>query len=860
MVWLHSVSHQCFHPERLFRPSSVAVIGADTPAGAQIIGNIRAAGFTGALLPLGREEIEHLASPVDVALIAAPVADAAMCLATLAGRGVFAVIVTARGAEQGADFAAAARQVREIRVLGPRSFGIAVPSLRLNATRAHLPVPAGRMALVSQSAALCRAVLDWAGPNGVGFSHIVGIGDNSDVGFGLTLDWLSRDSETAAILLDIRNLKDPRAFISAARAAARLRPVVAIRAGGRGEERGFEAALCRAGALAVTSFGDFLAAAETLSHAPPAAGESLSIVTNASAPGWMAADEAHRLGIRLAPVPLDLRGRLGAQAAPAGNRPVAYPILLNPGGTIRLGEAARLLAAAREIGGVVAVVAPGGEPVGVEIEALAQEAERLRRPLLVAAMGEMTGAAHRQRLAGAGLPVFATPEQAVHGFHQLVRHRRSRAAAREMPSSMVVRLLPDRAAVRLLFAQIRHAGRLRLKPDEAMAVFSAYGVPVVPTRVAASPEDAAIAADVLGFPVALRVRRAEKSGVPPVALDLFDAASVVQAARRMATAAGADSREFLVQRQVRRIREIKIAMADDAVFGPMISIGLGGSAGAVSRVEEVDLPPLNLSLARALIARTELAPTLGAFHAWPPTDPEPIAEGLVRVSQMVVDFPEIETLIIDPLFADEQGIAAGDAGLTLRPAGQRARLAIAPYPSELEEVWQAAGEKLFIRPIRPEDAEAHGAFFRRLSPSDIRFRFFTPMRALSPEQMARMTQVDYQREIAFIALRGAPPEAPGETVAVARLARELDAKVGEFAIVIQPEWKGRGLGRHLMQRLFDWAGRQGMTEITGQILADNAPMLAFVKRLGFTLHRLVGEDDVIEARLSLMSGYSTGGG
>ena len=857
MVWLRPGARQRFHPERLFRPRSVAVIGAATPAGGQILDNIRQAGFAGALIAvagddLAGEEIGDLTAAVDLAVIAAPVADADTCLASLAARGVHAAIVTASGA----GFAAAVRRVRGVRVLGPHSFGLAVPGLGLNATRAHLPVPAGRTALISQSASLCRAVLDWAGPNGVGFSHIVGIGSNSDIGFGLTLDWLSRDSATGVILLDIRRLKDPRAFISAARAAARLRPVVAIRAGGRlidadgTAEAAFAAALRRAGVLSVTRFEDFLAADETLSRAPPPASETLALLTNAFGPGQMAADEARRLGIALAPVGAELRARLGIEPG-AGD--AAAPLLLPLAGATRLGEGARLLAASPEIGGVIAVVAPSGDRAEPEIASLVACGPALRRPLLVAAMGETTGAAHRRTLAEAGIAVFATPEQAVHGFHHLIRHRRGRAAARELPPSTVVRLLPDRAAARLIFAARRRAGRLSLRQDEALAVLSAYGLPVVPTRVAASPEDAAVAARLLGFPVALKLRRTEKSGAPRVVLDLAEASAVVRAARQMARAAGAgEAAEFLVQRQVGRARELMIAVADDPVFGPTIAFGLGGSAGAIFRADEIDLPPLNLSLARALIARSALAPTLGAFRAWPPSDPDAIAEALVRVSQVVVDFPEIATLTIDPLFADRDGIVAGDAGLTLRPAGEQGRLAIAPYPAELEGIWQGGGETLLIRPIRPEDAEAHGAFFRRLAPEDVRYRFFSPMRELSPEQMARMTQVDYQREIAFIAVRGANAEGVGETVGVARLAREMDVETSEFAIVVQPDWKGRGLASHLMHRLFDWARRQGMREIIGQILADNTPMLAFVKHLGFTLHRLDGEDDVIEARLALV--------
>ena len=869
MPWLPSASRHRFHPERLFRPDSVAVFGAETAEGAIVLANLRAGGFAGAIATLDAGDLATSpqagaarpdVAPFDVAILAAPLDDPRAVLGGLAARGCFAAIATAM--MPGLRDAARASGVR---VLGPGSFGLAVPAHGLNATLGHLPVPAGRTALVSQSAALCRAVLDWAGPNGVGFSHIVGIGGNADIGFGLTLDWLARDPATGAILLDIRRLKNPRAFISAARAAARLRPVVALCAGGLlrdsedetgigpAAEAAFAAAGRRAGLLVVNHFEDLLAAAETLSRANPLTREPLAIVTTAIAPGEMAADEALRLGVPLHPLPSAIRTALARPLPPelAGQGGALEPLYLGLDSPARCAAAIENLARDPDIGGILAILAPPPlRPSAADDEAwasaIAASARAIKRPLLVAAMGETTAAPLRLRLADAGLPVFATPEQAVHGFHHLLQHRRNRLAARELPPSTVLRLLPDRVAVTRVFAAARRAERLALLQDEAMAVLSAYGVPVVPTRAAASPEDAGAAATMLGFPIALKLRRTEKRGAPSVVLDLADAAAVTRAAARMA-AGQAPTHGFLVQRQIRRARELAITLGDDAVFGPVLGFGLGGSAGAILGESVVDLPPLNLPLAQALIARSRFAPLLGAFREFPPANRDAIAETLVRISQLVIDFPEIATLRIDPLFVDGEGVLVGDAGLTLRPRGSRAEFAIPPYPAELEEIWTAGGERLLLRPIRPEDAEAHGAFFQRLAPEDIRYRFFSPMRTLAAEQMARMTQVDYQREIAFIAVR----ESTGETVGVARLVRELDEGSSEFAIIVQPDMKGKGLATRLMHCLIGWARGQGMSEIVGQILADNAPMLAFVRHLGFSLHRLPGEDDVLEARLAI---------
>jgi acetyltransferase len=764
----------------------------------------------------------------------------AATIEALPGRQCFAAIVPGP-----ADGLAAIARRTGVRLLGPRSFGLAIPGLGLNATRAHMPPPAGRIALVSQSAALCRSVIDWAGPNGVGFSHIVGIGGNADLGFGMVLDWLSRDPGTGSILLDIRLLKNRRAFLSAARAAARLRPVVAMRAGGRlldpagAAETTFEAALRRAGVLSVAGLEDLLAAAETLSRARPARGEALAIVTNAIGPGRLAADAVLRHGLPLhageaderglVHIPLDRADRFAAEAIRIGNQP--------------------------EAGGVLVVHAPSGPQDEAIVAALIEASRQVRGPLLVCAMGETTGAVHRRALAQAGLAVFATPDQAVQGFQHLVQDRRNRAAARELPASTVLALAPDRPVVHRVFDQVRQAGRLALSQDEALHVLAAYGVPVVPTRAVDSPETTVDAAALLGFPAVVKLRQS----VPPhdrarggLALDLHDAGEVRGAARLMLARAQrqqAESAGLLVQRQAARARELAIRVADDAVFGPVIAFGPGGAAAEIDSAWALDLPPLNLPLARGLIARSRPGPTLGvATRDLPPAQEGAVAEALVRISQLIVDFPAIAALAVTSLFADETGVLAADAWLRLRAERDPpSSLAIAPYPVELVEHWSANGERFTVRPIRPEDAEQHGAFFRRLAPVDIRYRFFTTMRELSPEQMARLTQVDYDREMAFIAVR----EATGETVGVARLVSEADGGSAEFAVIVQPDVKHRGVATHLMQRLTAWGRGRGLHEIVGQVLAENVPMLAFVRHLGFTLRRLPEEPDVIEARLGL---------
>ncbi len=822
-----------FDPACLFRPGSIAVIGADSEAGAQIVANLALSGYPGEVQAI--RDVAQLSGTPHLAVLAVAPDRIGSSMTALAEANCFAAIVP--GA---CDDLAAHAERTGVRVLGAHSFGISVPRLNLNASRTHIPPPPGRLALISQSSALSRAVIDWAGPNGVGFSHIVGLGANADIGFGLTLDWLSRDPGTGAILLDIRRIKNHRLFLSAARAAAKLRPVVAIRAGLRlldedgAADLSFEAALRRAGVLSVKRLEDLLTAAETLSRAKPAKCDTLAIISNAIGPGRLAADSVLREGLRLMPDDAPDHGILHVASAD-------------------LAASAFSLAARPNIGGVLVVHAPQGQADEATIEALCHLPKDLRAPLLICAMGETTGSVHRGMLARCGLPVFATPDQAVQGFEHLVRDRRNRQAARELPSSRVLECEPERESVRRRFEHARAAGRLSFNQDEALEILSAYGVQAIPTRFAATPEDAGIAADLLGYPAVVKLR----DTAPPIdrlpgslVFDLQDAPQIVAASHLLSARAlrQRGSGELLVQRHAGRGREVAIRVADDATFGPTIFFGAGGTLSNPSDMA-VDLPPLNLALAQGLIQRSRTGATLGkSLRDRGPANADSVAQVLVRISQLIVDFPEIAALEIPSLFVDSDGVVATDAWLRLRgPDEKPVRLAIAPYPAELIEHREVGGEMMTIRPIRPEDAQAHTEFFGRLSPQDIRYRFFSAMRELSPEQTVRLTQVDYDREMAFIAVR----DSTGETVGVSRLAADSDGSSGEFAVIVQADMKGRGLASHLMRRLISWGRLSGLRQIEGQILADNQPMLAFIRHLGFSVHRMADDPEVMEATLPL---------
>ncbi|WP_426957194.1 GNAT family N-acetyltransferase [Muricoccus radiodurans] len=865
-----------FRDTALFNPQRVVLLAdPSVPAAAILARNLAAGGFRGTLHAVGQgwdgmagvAALDALEAPPDLAVVALPPERLDAAFAALSASGCFAAVVPT-----------AAPGLRElcarhgIRALGEHSFGLCLPGLGLNASLAHLAPRPGKLALLGQSAALARAVLDWAEGESVGFSLIAGIGTNADYGFSGALDWLARDAATSAILLDLRRIKDRRRFISAARAAARTRPVVAIRPGHAGRDTAdavLGAALRRAGVLRVQGLDDLLAAAETLARLRPAArygpdaarGDRIAVVSNGQGPGQMAADAALRGGARLAEIPEAARTVLSI-ALPegwSGGNPFALPM----GQGHRLAEAASLLSALPEVDSVVAVHAPAPEEDGaLAAEALAAAAAGSGRggkaaPILAAWLGAGTARPHRQLLAGRGVAVFGTPEGAVRGALHLAQDRRNRAAAAELPPRDVLESAPDRPRAAAILAAVRSDGRLALDEEESLSLLYAYGLPTIARRVAASPAEAARAAYHLGGPVVLKVLSADlpaKTEVGGVVLGLRDGAAVEAAAARMLEAVRAARPEarlrgLLVQAQAGRGEELRLRLGDDPMFGPWIGFGRGGTAAAIEADEAHDLPPLNRTLALALVQRTRAARLLQGWRDRPTVPLDPVAEAIVRLSQLAVDFPELLRVTVNPLLAAPDGVVALDAFVTLRPAGEIGTLAIAPYPAQLSANFLARdGREALIRAIRPEDAEALSAAFRRLSPEDVRYRFFNRLRELPPAQLARLTGIDYDREMAFVA--SIPDEAGDRIVGVARLVLAAGSEEGEFAIIVDPGWKGTGLGTHLMGRLLDWGRAQGLRRVSGQVLADNAPMLAFVRRLGFAVGR-TEDAEVMEARLDL---------
>ncbi|HSC08019.1 MAG TPA: bifunctional acetate--CoA ligase family protein/GNAT family N-acetyltransferase, partial [Steroidobacteraceae bacterium] len=727
---------------------------------------------------------------------------------------------------------------------------------------AHTDALAGDLAFVAQSGALTTALLDWAHLRRIGFSHFISLGNSLDVDFGDLLDYLGEDPHTRAILLYVEAVTSARKFMSAARAAARNKPVLAVKAGRvhegaraatshtgalAGSDDVYDAAFRRAGMLRVRTTRELFDAVETLARMKPLAGERLAIVSNGGGPAVMATDALMEGGGTLAALGPATLQRLD-QALPA-NWSHGNPIDI-------VGDAPReryvaALEAALADPGVDAVLLIHAPTAIVAATRIARACEPLlsgtRQPILTCWMGGESVRRAQAICAAAGAPTYTTPEEAVGGFLQVVQFDRNQRQLLEAPASIPESFQPKPELARSLLASVLAQGRTQLAEHEAKQLLAAYGIPVVDTRVARDLMELRRIADELGYPVALKILSPDlvhKSDVGGVALDIATAAELETAAEGMLARCrherpAARLQGFTVQPMIRRDHAVELiaGIVVDATFGPIVLFGQGGVAVEVLRDRAVALPPLNLTLARELISRTRVHRLLMGFRNRPPVDSQALALALVQVAQLAVDCAEIAELDINPLLAYEHGVLALDARVTLKPTSLRSveRLAIRPYPKELEEYLEFEGRRVLLRPIRPEDQPQHSAFLARVSPEDLRTRFFRAIRAVSGRDLASLTQIDYERAMAFIAEVRDATTGANETLGVARAHADPDNIEAEFAILVRSDLKARGLGSALLSKLVHYCEERGIQRIVGEVLADNSRMLHLAKHCGFML-------------------------
>ncbi len=913
------------HLDQLLAPQSVAVFGAsDRPGsvGATVWRNLRQAPFAGPRWPVNpkRErlgddvcfpDVAALPQAPDLAVICTPPASVPGLIDALGQRGTRAAVVLRAGldsATKAAMLQAAGRHL--LRILGPNCLGLLVPHIGLNASFAHVDARPGTLAFVSQSGALVTAMLDWAAGRGIGFSHCISLGEHADVDFGDLLDWLAGCPHTRAILLYAESVEGARKFMSAARAAARNKPVLIVKAGRSAQGQAaaashtgalaasdlvLDAAIRRAGMLRVDTLQDLFDAAETLSHfkgpilsdavmQAPAA-DALMLVTNGGGAGVLAADACAREGVALAPLTPALQAALELGLPPNWSR--ANPVdIIGDAPVARYVHTLRTLLQAPGGGTVLFMHAPTAIVPSADIaRALVAELG----PLLRAAPGRLQASwlgaqaveQAREIFDAAGIACHDTPENAVRAFAMLATYRRNQFELMQTPPlhpplrQTVVNApgVPDAPAGHAAHtapatpdAVIDRAlaeGREMLTEPEAKALLAAAGVPVVATTIAGpTPQAAAQAARALGFPVVLKVLSAQishKSDIGGVALNLESEQDVIAAAQAILTRAAqlrpdALIEGFTVQPMVRRPRalELIIGSSIDPQFGPVLLFGQGGTAVEVLADRAVALPPLNAALARALIERTRVARLLHGWRDVPPADIDAVVGTLLAISQLLAREPRIAEIDINPLLCDAQGALALDARVRVSataPGGAQ-RFAIRPYPQELVETVAWQGRPLVLRPIRPEDEPQHAAFVERLDPLDMRLRFFYSRRRIGHTEMARLTQIDYEREMAFIAT-AADAAGREETLGVARAVADPDNEQAEFAIVVRSDLKGGGLGELLMRKLIAHFRSRGTRRLVGDVLKENERMLELARHLGFEINLDHGDPDAVRVGLSL---------
>lgn len=837
------------HLAAMFTPSSIALITAGTRSGSiggVVARNLLGAGFEGEIFLVdsmgGAEgggpqgigihlEIRDLPRAPDLGVILQPPETVPRILRDLGEIGTKAAVVLATGYPESKPWRwrKLLQEMREaakpytLRIIGPDSLGILAPTAFLNASCAHVPALSGWLAFVGQSDLMISSVLDWATHHRIGFSHFVSLGEMTDVDFGDMLDYLANDSHTRAILLYIETIPQVRKFMSAARAASRLKPVIVFKAGRHDERRRrilrsgamsglesdliYDAAFRRAGMLRVSSIQGLFDAAATLAALPSMAGDRLGILTNSPGAGRIAADSL-----------IDGTGRL-AELSDAGVTRLRerLPEIRSIGNPLEIGEEAgpEQYRAALDI----LMDDPGADAILVLNcpHAMVSSADTARavidvhramhlpytepRPLLTSWIGQGTSAGHKRLFLHHSIPSYETPDDAIRAFLRMVRYRRNQEMLMETPPNIPDVFTPSDHAVRKIIARVLTQGREELTTREAMAVLRAYRIPTAKTG------------------------GAKGEGPPWVPLP--------------------------------HTHELLLGMAEDPWFGPVIRFGHGGKAAEVIADQAFALPPLNMHLAREVMTRTRIFRLLEGYGKTAPVNLDALALTLVKVSQLICDTAEIRELVINPLLADPSGVTVINAVIRVLPStGSPAmRLAIRPYPKALEDVVTGKkGERFLIRPIRPEDEPAFCDLFASMSREEVRLRFFRYMKAISHALAARLTQLDYDRQMAFVLTDPPPSIAPLRIYGAVHVNMDPDNETAEFAIMVRSDMTGKGLGSLLMRRIIEYCRRKGVGEIFGDVLMDNKPMLALSRSLGFRVESRLDDPGSVVVRLRLRDG------
>ncbi len=864
--------------EAFFHPQAVAVIGASEKPGrigTALMHNLVGGGYSGPIIPVNPRyrrimglpavaSIEDVDKAIDLAVIAVPIADVEAVIGQCSRRQVKTAIVISSG---GRETGEAGRQVEErilaaagnggLRIIGPNCLGVMAPAAKLNAGFAADMPNRGNLAFVSQSGGICSAILDMSFVEGIGFSHFVSVGSMLDVDFGDMIDYLGRDPSAKAILLYVEQLSNIRKFMSAARAVSRIKPIIVLKAGSSllgaraasshtgalaGEDAIYDAAFRRAGVIRVATIEELFDAAELVGKQPRPLGPRLGVMTNGGGPAVMAVDALVRHGLEPARLGPDTIAALDGILPRHWNR--GNPVdMLGDSNVERYGKVMEILAAEKELDGLMVIFLPQAlaDPLQVA-QSLVQHLKGKPFPIFAVWMGGRDVAAAIRYLNDNGIATYATPERAVHAFATLVRHGRNLELLKEIPPRLQRRLDFDPQRARAI---VRSAEPGRFLGEVASKeLLSAYGMAVTPTRLAASADEAASLAVEMGLPVALKVvspQITHKSDVGGVRLDLRSEGEVRRAYADIVAAAASLCPEARVEGVAVQPHiadadfELLLGIKADPLFGPVLLFGSGGIYTEIIADRVLALPPLNGQLIRRAVEETRVARLLAGYRNRPPLSKEKLETMLLQLSQLAVDIPEIAELDMNPVLVKDGLPLAVDARilLTAAPAVAPMHLVISPYPAQYELCTTTrSGLRLTIRPIQPEDAEPFIELFKTLSPTSVYYRFFRHMRSLSPELLAMLTQVDYDRHLALVAID--ETSSPERMLGVARFIADPDLSHTEFSIMVGDPWQGQGVGAALLLHLLRVAKKQGVERVWGTVLRENTQMINLGRKAGFS--------------------------
>ncbi len=874
--------------EALLRPKSIAVIGASMKpqrAGYLMMRNLLAGGFSGPVLPvtpawkavlgvLAWPDVASLPFTPDLAVLCTHARRNLALLEALGEKGCKTCIILSSPPEQFAELLACARRW-QIRLLGPNSLGLLAPWQGLNASFSPVPGTRGKLAFISQSAAVSNTILDWAQQREMGFSYFIALGNSLDIDVDELLDFLARDSKTSAILLYLEHLSDARRFVSAARSASRNKPILVIKSGrspeaqrllhvNSGMDLAWDAAIQRAGLLRVQDTHELFSAVETLSHMRPLRGERLMIISNGAAPAALALDMLWLRNGKLASLSEETREQL-RQALPERVE-AANPLdLRDDASSEHYVNALNILLASQDFDALMVIHAPSAAAPGTEsalalIEALKRHPRGKYVTVLTNWCGEFSSQEARRLFSEAGLPTYRTPEGTITAFMHMVEYRRNQKQLRETPA-LPGNLAANTAEAHSLLQQALNDGATSLDTHEVQPILQAYGLHTLPTWIASDSAEAVHIAEQIGYPVALKLRSPDiphKSEVQGVMLYLRTATEVQLAAdaildRVKMAWPGARIHGLLVQSMANRAgaQELRVVVEHDPVFGPLIMLGEGNVEWRADDQAAVALPPLNMNLARYLVIQAIKSKKIRGRSALRPLDVPGLSQLLVRVSNLIVDCPEIQRLDIHPLLASADEFTALDVTLEIAPfeGDRESRLAVRSYPQQLEEwVDLKNGERCLFRPILPEDEPALQQFIAKVTKEDLYYRYFSEINEFTHEDLANMTQIDYDREMAFVAIR--QTKDGDEILGVTRAISDPDNIDAEFAVLVRSDLKGLGLGRRLLEKLIQYTRDHGLERLNGITMPNNRGMIALARKLGFNVDIQL-EDGIVGLTLLL---------